>query len=245
MGPDESTTPEEWQRIKSFPYRSLIGTLQYFRLTRVDVLQAISECAKFQNNPGIKHIEAALRILVYLKHHPDWGLLYTSTGKKPGEAWELELYVDSDHASDPDYRRSRTGFIVRANKQNLVDFGTAMQARTATSTPVAEYVALASGLKQLLWIKQIIEECGIEVQIPMLVEEDNQTCIAVAKNPMAQKRTRHMDIKLHFIRDYINDGTIVLHWCPTTEMLADMLTKALAKSELATARAKILSKEIL
>ena len=120
-----------------------------------------------------------------------------------------------------------------------------MQAKTATSTPVAEYVALASGLKQLLWIKQIIEECGIEVQIPMIVEEDNQTCITVAKNPMAQKRTRHMDIRLHFIRDYINDGTIVLHWCPTTEMLADILTKALAKSELETARAKILSKEIL
>ena len=120
-------------------------------------------CAKFQNNPGIKHIEAALRILVYLKHHPDWGLLYTSTGKKPGEVWELEMYVDSDHVSDPDYRRSRTGFIVKANKQNLVDFGTAMQARTATSTPVAEYVELASGLKQLLWIKQIIEECGVEV----------------------------------------------------------------------------------
>ena len=88
-----------------------------------------------------------------------------------------------------DHRRSRTGFIILVNGTNMIDFGTAMQPRTATSTPVSEYVALASGLKQLLWIKQIFEECGVKINKPMLVHEDNEACIAVATNPMAQKRT--------------------------------------------------------
>ena len=82
MGPDEETSEEDLEKIKNFPYRSLLGTLQYFRLTRPDILQAVSECSKFQNNPGVKHIEAALRILAYLKWNPDWGILYQKTLKQ-------------------------------------------------------------------------------------------------------------------------------------------------------------------
>ena len=241
MGPDENTTEEDRQKIKDFPYRSLLGALQYFRLTRPDVLQAISECSKYQNNPGLQHIKAALRILAYLKWNPDWGILYKKTGRRYGESWDIELYVDSDHAADMDHRRSRTGYIILVNGTNMIDFGTAMQPRTATSTPVSEYVALASGLKQLLWIKQIFEECGVKINKPMLVHEDNEACIAVATNPMAQKRTRHVDIKHHFIRDFVDDETIKIVWCPTSEMLADMMTKALTGPTLKIERAKILS----
>ena len=240
MCPDSTTSEEDMQFIRSFPYRSLLGTLQYFRLTRADVLQAISECSKYANNPGKKHILAALRILQYLHHHPDWGLLFTKSGRKYGSAWDIELYVDSDHAADVDTRRSRTGYVILVNN-NVIDYGTAMQSKTATSTPVAEYVALASGLKQLLWISQIIEECEIKVNYPCQVHEDNEGCIAIANNPMAQKRTRHMEIRYHFIRDYVNDGKIKISHCRTTRMLADMLTKALPGPALTQQRARIMS----
>ena len=79
----------------------------------------------------------------------------------------------------------------------------------------------------------------------MLIHEDNEACIAVATNPMAQKRTRHIDIKYHFIRDYVDDETIKIIWCPTSEMLADMMTKTLTGQALITDRAKILSNRTL
>ena len=81
--------------------------------------------SKYQNNPGLQHIKAALRILAYLKWNPDWGILYKKTGKRYGESWDIELYVDSDHAADMDHRRSRTGFIILVNGTNMIDFGTA------------------------------------------------------------------------------------------------------------------------
>ena len=80
--------------------------------------------------------------VAYLKWNPDWGILYKKTGKRYGESWDIELYVDSDHAADMDHRRSRTGYIILVNGTNMIDFGTAMQPRTATSTPVSEYVAM-------------------------------------------------------------------------------------------------------
>ena len=147
---------------------------------------------------------------------------------------------DAFTAADVDTRRSRTGYVILVNN-NVIDYGTAMQSKTATSTPVAEYVALASGLKQLLWISQIIEECEIKVNYPCQVHEDNEGCIAIANNPMAQKRTRHMEIRYHFIRDYVNDGKIKISHCPTTRMLADMLTKALPGPALTQQRARIMS----
>ena len=167
-------------------------------------------------------------------------LLFTKSGRKYGSAWDIELYVDSDHAADVDTRRSRTGYVILVNN-NVIDYGTAMQSKTATSTPVAEYVALASGLKQLLWISQIFEECEIKVNYPCQVHEDNEGCIAIANNPMAQKRTRHMEIRYHFIRDYVNDEKIKISHCPTTRMLADMLTKALPGPALTQQRARIMS----
>ena len=106
-------------------------------------------------------------------------------------------------------------------------------------------MTLASALKQLLWIKQIFEKCGVKINKPILVHEDNEACIAVATNPMSQKRTRHIDIKHHFIRDYVSDETIKIVWCPTSEMLADIMTEALTGSALKTERPKILSNRTL
>ena len=106
-----------------------------------------------------------------------------------------------------------------------------MRKRCSGSTPEAEYVALAHGLKELLWTIQILSAMGIKVKLPVPVFEDNQTCIAIASNYMSQKRTRYVDIRYHFIRDYVKDDTMKLHYCETAKMLVDILIKAPSRSQ--------------
>ena len=138
----------------------------------------------------------------------------------------MALYVDSDHASDPDTRKSRYGYIILVNGCPVA-FGTGMRKKTSASTSESEYVALAHGLKELLWLVQILKAMGVKVMTPIPVYEDNQTCIAIATNRMSQKRTRYVDVRYHSIRDYVEDGTIQLFYCETTKMLADILTKVI------------------
>ena len=112
---------------------------------------------------------------------------------------------------DPDKRRSRYGYIILLNS-NMVAFGTGLTKRTATSTPEAEYVALAHGLKELLWVYQMLLTMGIDIQLPMRILEDNQACIQIADNPVSQRRTRHIDVRFHFIRDYIEADTVSIKY---------------------------------
>ena len=123
-----------------------------------------------------------------------------------------------------------------------VAFGTGMRKKVSASTPEAEYVALAHALKELLWLLQILKSMGIKVARPIYVYEDNQTCITIANNHMSQKRTRYIDIRYHFIRDYTEDGTIkLIYYCQTKNMLADILTKALPKPQHEHLRNQILT----
>ena len=128
----------------------------------------------------------------------------------------------------PDNRRSRYGYLILLNA-NPVAFGTGLTAKTAASTSEAEYIAMTHGLKELLWVYQTLMTMGLQVQLPITVMEDNQACIQVADNPVSQRKTRHIDIRYHFIRDYINDGTISVKYCPTEHMLVDLMMKIMSR----------------
>ncbi len=237
MSPDNQKDKQEMQRI---PYANAVGKLLYIRLTRIDTLAAISECARFMSNPGMEHWRAVKRIMRYASGTRHWGLIYRSTRKGLGEFWIITVYVDSDHASDPDHRRSRYGYLILLNGCP-VSFGTGMRKQVSASTPEAEYVALAHALKELLWLMQILTSMGIKIALPIHVHEDNQTCITIANNHMSQRRTRYIDIRYHFIRDYTQNGTIKLIYCQTKNMLADILTKALPKPQHEKLRNQILT----
>ena len=121
-----------------------------------------------------------------------------------------------------------------------MSFGTGLSARTSNSTPEAEYVAMTHGVKELLWTFQTLLTIGISVRrLPIVVMEDNQTCIQIADNPVSQRRTRHMDVRYHFIRDQINDGIITVRYCVTRDMLADVLTKVMPRPAFLRLRDKI------
>jgi len=101
-------------------------------------------------------VKAAWRKLYYLKTTANLGIKWTRRTTGQNKPWRLEAWVNADHAHDPDRRLSRSGYIIRANG-NIIDFGTGLQPKTASSTPVAEYVALASLTKQLILILAFVE----------------------------------------------------------------------------------------
>ena len=184
---------------------SLIGSLLYFRITRPGILQAISKLAAFSSCHGIAHWKAAKHVLRYLKGTPNYGLLYSRSGKTIKEAWLLTMFVDSDYATDLDTRRSRAGYLLYLNN-NLISYRSTLQRGAgkdlapSTGTCEAEYKTLSLGLKEIIWVTMLLETMGIEIENPTLIWEDNSACIDITYNESACKRTKHIDVRHHFIR---------------------------------------------
>ena len=108
----------------------------------------------------------------------------------------------------------------------------------ALSTAEAEYVALSSAAQECIWIKRLNSEFGNMSDGPTVIMEDNQSCIAIAKNPQHHGKSKHIDIKHHFIRELVGNKTIELRYCPTKEIVADFLTKALVREQFRDLREK-------
>lgn len=150
---------------------------------------------------------------------PEWGLWYRGSSEHP-----LELYVDADFANEPG-RKSVSGFIVKMYGDSI-HWGTRKQTSVALSSTEAEFVALATGVSELLWLKTLISELGINVDRPINVYEDNQSCI-FALNNWEVKRLKHIDIKYNFVKDLCRNKIINVQYLSTTEQPADVMTKGL------------------
>ena len=193
------------------PYQSILGKLLYFRITRPDIMQIVSKLASYASCWGMAHWKAAKYVLRYLKGTKEFGLLFRSAGKSITEPWDLEMYVDSDYATDVDTRRSRAGYLIYLNG-NLISYRSCLQpgkADIATGTCEAEYKALSLALKEMAWIRMVLDTMGVDVKTPMMIWEDNQaTIIKLCENVSAAKRTKHIHIRHHFIREFYNEGLI-------------------------------------
>lgn len=157
----------------------------------------------------------------------------------------LQGYSDADWAGDMDTRRSTTGYVVMLNN-GAVAWKSRRQPTVALSTMESEYMALTEATKELKWIKTLLAELGYSKgnnensadESPTDLFSDNQSAIALAKNPVSHARAKHIDLRHHFVREAIQDKVIWVQYIPTAEMTADSLTKALGreKHEKCTAR---------
>ncbi|KAH9089385.1 hypothetical protein LEN26_019217, partial [Aphanomyces euteiches] len=172
-----------------------------------------------------KHQQIAKRVLRYLKGTQDYGLLYSKSDK---EDFTIDLYVDADYANDTSTRRSTSGFLLFLNGC-LISWKSKLQIIVALSTCEAEYISMSYGLQEALWLKSLLEELQLVIKLPINVYEDNQSTIKMAENPTLQQRTKHIDVRHHFIRDLVKQRIIKINYCQTNSMLADILTKALPK----------------
>ena len=165
------------------------------------------------------------RILRYLKGTADHGLAFT-----PNASGDCVGYSDADWGGDLNDRKSTSGYLFLISG-GAVSWRSKKQTCVALSTAEAEYVALASAAQEATWIRQLTAVLENRQQETVTVFEDNQSAICMTKNPQFHGRSKHISIKYHFIRDQVNEGIVKLEYCPTKEMVADMMTKGLPKEQ--------------
>ena len=135
----------------------------------------------------------------------------------------------ADWAGDLDDRHSTTGNIFMMGG-GPVSWLSKKKAIVALSTSEAEYVALSFATQEVVWLRKLlITDLKSTSQKPTVLMEDNQGAISIAKNPVAHARTKHIDIRYHYIREAVQNGTINLCFCPSENMIADLLTKPLPR----------------
>ncbi|KAJ9538591.1 hypothetical protein OSB04_031324 [Centaurea solstitialis] len=201
-------------------YRAIIGSLLYLTASRPDIMFATCFCAHFQANPKESHMLAVKRILRYLKGTANRGLWYP---KESG--FELVSFSDADHGGCQLDRKSTSGHVQFLGDK-LVSWGSKKQHCVSTSTAVAEYVAAASCCSQVLWMRTQLGDYGYNFNhIPIYC--DSKIAIAITCNPVQHTRTKHIDIRYHFINDHVERGTIELYFVKTEYQLADLFTKPL------------------
>ena len=226
----EASTEEEKKQMATIPYRSLVGSILYLQLTRPDIAYAVKELSRFLNNPGPKMWAAAKNVLRYLKGTQTHGIRfggrasYNTLACSPSH---LVGYSDSDWAGQVDDRKSTSGLIFYLNN-GAVSYACKSQKCVALSTAESEYVALGEAAREAIYLRMLLKDLGQEQTEPTVIYEDNIAAEKLCKNNVHHSRTKHIDIKHHFIREIVEEKHIEIKHLASTEMLADLLTKALA-----------------
>jgi hypothetical protein len=201
-------------------YRGMIGSLLYLTASRPDIMFSTCLCARYQSEPKESHLKAVKRIFRYLKGTPNLGLWYPKDS-----GFDLIGYTDADYAGCKLDRKSTSGGCQLLGGK-LVSWSSKKQNSVATSTAEAEYVAAGSCCAQLLWMQhQLADYDLVFTKTPIMC--DNQSAIAITENPVFHSRTKHIEIRHHFIRDCAEKGKVILKYVPTNDQLADIFTKPL------------------
>lgn len=225
-------TNEERDYMGKVPYASAIGSLMYAMVcTRPDIAHAVGVVSRYMSNPGKQHWEAVKWIMRYLRGSSNVSLCFTRTGLK------LQGYVDADLAGDMDSRKSTTGFVYTLGG-TAVCWGSKLQKIVALSTTEAEYVAVTEAGKEMVWLQGFLDELGKTVEKGVL-HSDSQSAIFLAKNPAFHSRTKHIQLRYHFIRSLIDSGQLILEKIRGAENPADMLTKVVTVDKLKLCEASV------
>ena len=236
----------------SFHYRSIIGKLHYLEKgTRSDISYVTHQCARFAHAPKQSHAKAIRWIARYLKGSRDKGLIID-----PNKSKGLEVYVDADFSGnwdpkapemDRDTARSRHGYIIMYQGCPIL-WKSQLQTEICLSSTESEYVGLSYSLREVIPIMEVMKEMKrhkfkISHTIPKLhckVFEDNSGALEMANNYKYRPRTKHLNIKYHHFRDYVERGEITVHKIDTSDQLADYLTKPVSQEILEKLRPQVM-----
>jgi len=202
-------------------FKQAVGSLMYLTATRPDLMYAVSLISRFMANPSETHWNAIKRILRYLKGTTELGIFY-----KKGEDIKLVAYTDSDYAGDIDDRKSTSGFVFSLGT-GAVSWSSKKQPIVTLSTTESEYIAATSCACQCIWIMRILETIGFKEQKLILILCDSNSAIKLSENPVFHGKSKHIDVRFHFLRDLVREGKIKLSHCSTQNQIADIMTKPL------------------
>ncbi|GKD96534.1 hypothetical protein Tco_1380431 [Tanacetum coccineum] len=216
---------KEGKAVDPSHYRGMIGTLLYLTASRPDLQFAICMCARYQARPTEKHLHAVKRIFQYLRGTVNRGLWYPKDS-----SIALTAFADADHAGCQDTRRSTSGSMQFLGDR-LVSWSSKRQKSAAISSTKAEYIALSGCCAQVLWMRSQLTDYGFGFnKIPMYC--DNKSAIALCCNNVQHSRSKHIDIRFHFIKEHVENGVIELYFVNTEYQLADIFTKALGRERI-------------
>jgi hypothetical protein len=228
---EEQKKPADRQR-----FMEITGTLMYAAIsTRPDIAHAVHYLASNMLAPTQMHMTAAEKVLRYLAGTKEVGLIFGSrNGSHVGDSRGRQLhgqvdmcaYSDADWANSKIDRKSVTGWVAKLNG-DPISWSSKKQRTVALSTCEAELYAKAAAIQEILWLRGLMKELGLNIQTGSTVHGDNQSAISVAKNGVRSDRTKHVDVKYHFVTESVESGEVVLKWVSTHEQQADIFTKAL------------------
>jgi len=206
-------------------YRRLVGRLIYLGTTHPELSYAIHMLSQFMSDPKADHMEAALRVVRYLKSSPGQGILLRSNTPLVLTGW-----CDSGFDSCPITQRSLTGWFIQLGG-SPISWKTKKHDVVSRSSAEAEYRAMADTVSEFLWLRALLPALGISCNEPIMLYSDSLSAISLAANPVYHARTKHVGRDVHFVRDEIIRGTIATKHVSTTSQLADIMTKALGRRE--------------
>ncbi|GJY24904.1 putative ribonuclease H-like domain-containing protein [Tanacetum coccineum] len=210
---------EDGEEVDVHLYRSMIGSLMYLTSSRPDIMFAVCACARYQVNPKVSHLHAVKRIFRYLKGQPKLGLWYLKNSP-----FNLVAYTNSDYARASLESKSTVGGCQFFGCR-LISWQCKKQTVVANSTTKAEYVAASSCCGQVLWIQNQLLDYGYNFMHTKIFIDNNST-ICIIKNPIFHSKTKHIEIRHHFIRDCNEKKLIQMVKIHTDKNVANLLTKA-------------------
>ncbi|KAJ9535714.1 hypothetical protein OSB04_un001132 [Centaurea solstitialis] len=213
------TADVEGEDVDVHHYRSMIGSLMYLTASRPDIMFAVCVCARYQVRPKESHLHAVKRIFKYLKGQPRLGLWYPNDS-----SFDLVAYTDSDYGGANMDRKSTSGGCQFLGGR-LVSWQCKKQTTVSQSTTEAEYIAASQCCSQVLWIQNQMQDYGLSfLQTPIYI--DNNNAISIVNNPVKHSKTKHIEIKYHYIRDCNEKKIIQVLKVHTDDQYADLFTKA-------------------
>ncbi|XP_042016116.1 secreted RxLR effector protein 161-like [Salvia splendens] len=209
------------------PYASIIGSIMYTMVcTRPDLSHAISMVSRFMADPSIEHWQALKWILRYLRRTTEYGILFK---RKQSEGRDQLIgFSDSDYAVSYGTRKSQSGYMFTLNGA-AVSWKSCLQSVVTLSTTKAEYIALAEAVKESFWLKGILRDFGVN-QESVEIKCDRASAICLTKHQTFHERSKHVDVRLHFIRDEVNKGSVRVS--KVSDNASDMLTKVIPRTKL-------------
>ncbi|CEG45551.1 Phosphatidylinositol kinase (PIK-G3) [Plasmopara halstedii] len=194
--------------------------------TSPDLAAAVGVLSQFATDPCPTHWQALKRVLRYIQGTKTFGIKFQATSEEG-----LQGYSDADWAGDIETRRSTSGYAFMMNG-GCISWKSKKQRTVALSSTEAEYMALTEATQEAIWLKTFLCELGeMRDEDPVKIFEDNQGSLALAKNPKFHKRTKHIDIRYHFVREKVEGGQVILQYCSIKDMKADMITKPITAAQ--------------
>jgi hypothetical protein len=201
----------------------LIGSLMYLVNTRPDICYAVNVLSQFMSQPRQTHWIATKHVLRYLRGTVGYGLRYASSV-------DLSLQGYVDWAGSAVDRKSTSGCCFTLGSA-MVSWCSRKQSSVALSTTEAEYIALSVAVHEAVWLRKLLTDLFDHEMDPIIIHCDNQSCVKLSENPVFHDRSKHIEIKYHYIRDMVQRKAVHVQYLPTHEQIADIFTKPLAKTK--------------